>query len=366
LTVPPAPGGPVPPKGNKLSMAASTASHEAAPPPPRSGPPVRKKKNYTKAIVGWVSACAVIGLGIAFGPGLYAKYFHHDEAPAPDAAAVAAATNEPPPPPPELSTEEIMQKVADTYSGLDTLAMKGESAASIDASGLNPTATAVQSSTTTVALQMGRTNSYRMDWERTVGGRVTTGAAWNSGKGNYVRLAQNPPERVKSRQVALATAAGASAAVCNLIAEIFFSDTNNFTRQPEVFAKTNGPVIQGQNCYILNGELNAHNLVVWVNKNSFLIPQIEFDFGGKLDTLILTKLPMGEREKLKRMAKLKGNMVDTYDNMATNLTLASSAFEAPYLPADAAPSPRGGRSRRDPPGRETATRITRRVTQPQE
>jgi hypothetical protein len=369
LVVPPAPGGvPPPPHANKLSMAAATPSHEAAPAPPSKGPPVRKKKDHKNLIVGSVVAAGVIAAGIYFGPPLYAKYFHHEEAPAPapaaEAAAAATSTNEPPAPPPELTTEDILQKVADTYAGLNSFAIKGQSVAAIDASALNPAAAGVQRSTATVTLQLGRTNFYRMEWERTVAGKVVKGAAWDSGKGDFVGFGQNAPGKVKNRQAALDTASGSSAALCTLIAEMFFGDTNNLTTRAEAFARTNGPAINGQSCYILNGELNAHNVVLWVNKTSFLIPQIEFDFGGKLDMLILKKLPTPEREKLTRMSKLKGNVVETYQNMETNLNLTASAFETTYIPS--APTPgRGGRPRGEPPGRGTATQITRRVMQPQ-
>ena len=88
---------------------------------------------------------------------------------------------------------------------------------------------------------------------------------------------------------------------------MFFGDTNSLTLHPELFAKTNGPAIKGQDCYILNGAFNAHNVVLWINKKTFLIPQIEFDYGGKLDMLTFKTLSFAEREKMSRLSKLKGN-----------------------------------------------------------
>jgi hypothetical protein len=365
LVVPPAPGGPPPPQGNKLSMAAAAPSHEAAPKARFSGPPVKKKKDYKNLIVGLVLAAGAIAAAINFGPSLYAKYFHHGEAAGVSSAAEAAAspTNEPPPPPPELTTEDILQKVGDTYAALNSFAIKGDSVAAIDLSGLNPTAPVVRS-TATVTLQLGRTNYYRMEWERTAGGKVVKGAAWNSGKGDFVGFGQFAPSKVKNRQAAFSAVGGPSSALCILIAEMFFGDTNNLTTQSAVFAKTNGPAINGQSCYVLNGELNAHNVVLWVNKNTFLIPQIEFDFGGRLDTLTLKMLPLAQREELTRMSKMKGNVVETYQNMETNRTVTAAAFESAFTPSAPAPA-RGGRSRGEPPGRGTATQITRRVMQPQ-
>lgn len=362
LVVPPAPSGPVPPQQTKLAMAASTTHQPATPTPRIAGPPVRKKKDYKNLVASLILAGGAIAAGIYFGPSLYAKYFHHAEEAAPAAAAGSAAaaatpTNEPPP---ELSTEDILQKVADTYAALDSYGMKGQSVAAIDTSALSPGAAGVHS-TATVTLQLGRTNLYRMEWERVAGRDVIKGAAWNAGKGDFVGYGQSAPTKVKNRQTALTTAAGASGALCAFIAEMFFSDTNSLATRAEVFAKTNGPSINNQPCYVLNGEFNAHNVVLWVNKATFLIPQIEFDYGGKLDTITFKSLPLAEREKLTRMSKLKGNVVDTYDNLATNLTLTASSFESAYTP-----QPSGRRQRGGPPGRGTPTQVTRRVMQPQQ
>jgi hypothetical protein len=204
-----------------------------------------------------------------------------------------------------------------------------------------------------------------MEWERSAGGREVKGVAWNSGKGDFVGFGQYAPGKVKNRQTALSTAADSSGALCAFIAEMFFGDTNSLARRAEVFAKTNGPAINGQSCYVLNGQLNAHNVVLWVDKKTFLIPQIEFDYGGKLDPLTFKSLPLLEREKLTRMSKLKGNVVETYQNLDTNLTLTAASFETTYTPA-APETARGHRQTGAPPGRGTATAITRRVMQPQQ
>ncbi|MGO8697968.1 MAG: hypothetical protein ACLQVY_09660 [Limisphaerales bacterium] len=368
LVVPPAPEAPAPPHGARLTMAASTTNHPVTATPRIAGVPIKKKKDYTNMVASLLLAGCAIAAAIYFGPSLYKKYISHQEAVAPAAASTAAAaaspTNEPAAPPPELSTEDILQKVADTYSGLDSYGMKGALVSDIDASAVNPGAGATHA-TATVSLQLGRTNFYRMEWERSAGGREVKGVAWNSGKGDFVGFGQYAPGKVKNRQAALSAAADSSGALCAFIAEMFFGDTNSLATHAEVFAKTNGPSINGQSCYVLNGQLNAHNIVLWVDKKSFLIPQIEFDYGGKLDTLTFKALPLKEREKLTRMSKLKGNVVETYQNMDSNPTLTAASFETTYTPA--APEPARGRRQSGPaPGRGTATQITRRVMQPQQ
>jgi hypothetical protein len=367
LVVPPAPEAPAPPPGAKLTMAASTTNHPVTATPRIAGVPIKKKKDYTNMVASLLLAGCAIAAGIYFGPSLYKKYVTHQEAAAPAAAIAAAAespTNEPAPPPPDLSTEDILQKVADTYAGLDSYGMKGTSVSAIDASAMNPASAGTASATATVSLQLGRTNFYRMEWERSAGGRVVKGVAWNSGKGDFIGFGQYAPGKVKNRQTAFSTAADSSGALCAFIAEIFFGETNSLAKHAEVFAKTNGPSINGQSCYVLNGQLNAHNVVLWVDKKTFLIPQIEFDYGGKLDMVTFKTLPLLEREKLTRLSKLKGNVVETYQNMDTNLTLTAASFETTYTPA--APEPRGRRQSGPAPGRGTATQITRRVMQPQQ
>lgn len=367
LVVPEAPGGgPVPvPQGTKLSVAASTPTHMVtAAPFIAKGPPVRKKKSRTNMIVGLILTAGAVSVGINFGPSLYTKYFHHEE----EAAAQAAATNQPPPPPPELTTEEILQKVGETYKGLNSFAIKGESVAAIDASQLNPAARGVQNLRTTVTLQLGRPNYYRIEFERTVNGTAFKGAAWDSGKGDFFGFGPNPASKLKNREAALASAAGVSATLASLIAEMFFSETNNLTTEVGAFTRTNGTALSGQNCYILNGELQAHNIVIWINKSTFLIPQIELDFGGKLDEVALKKLPAAERDQMTRMAKLKGNVLETYQNLEANPNLTASSFESAYTPsaasANAGAAPAAGRQRggqRPTVGAGSATQLTRRV-----
>ena len=86
-----------------------------------------------------------------------------------------------------------MQKLAETYKGLTSLAIKGTSVADIDPTQFNSAAKPVNS-TATVALQMGRPGYYRMEWERILAGMAMKGAAWNSGKGDFVGYDPNPPE----------------------------------------------------------------------------------------------------------------------------------------------------------------------------
>jgi hypothetical protein len=333
MIVPQAPGAPPPaPHGPRLSKPA-LGSHT----PPTSSlqytlPPVPKKKSKTGLIAGWaIGACAVAAM-IYFGPSALKKYGILKQ----DTALEQPVTNAAPrPKPPELTTEEIMEKVKDAYQNLTDYAAKGETAAALDMSALVP-GQGMMNITTHSSLQLGRTNFYRLEWQQIVGGKNVSGAAWNAGKGDFVGYGAVAPRKVKSRQEALAPA-GASFVLSALIAETFFSTTNGLTAHVSEFTKTNGPAINGQPCYVLLGEVAHQSFLIWINKKSFLLTQVEVILGGKMDEAELKKLPLDQRNAMMVMSKLKGTIIESYDSIQTNQNLMASAFTTTYTPA-AAPS----------------------------
>jgi hypothetical protein len=364
LVVPDAPGAPAP--HAKLSMAATTTSHSADAPFVPQRAPVRKKKNRT-ALYVWlgVGTCAVVA-GICFGPTLYDKYNHHEEA----VAAQEAATNAPPPPPPPvLTTEEILEKVSETYQGLTSFVAEGESVGAIDVSQINPRMQSIQNFKTAFSLELGRPGYFRMEWSQGSGGAVR-GAAWSAGKGDFVGYGPYPATKQKDRQTAFATATAASATFCADVVQIFFGDTNSVALETNNFAKTNGPALNGQDCYVLAGEFKAHDIILWVNKNTFLIPQLQFVFGGALEEDDLKGLPPAQKSQLMTWSKLKGTITETYEKITTNKALLAANFASPYMPAfaQAAGGMRtrgagGGEGRPPPPpkGSLSPMQLTRRV-----
>ncbi len=358
---------------SKLSMAASTTNHPAtATAFAVKGPPVRRKKKRTGLYAGLAaSACGIAGVIIFwqplsnFGRSINTKYIHHDAVP----LEQQQPTNEPPPPPPELTAEEVLQNVADTYKGLTTYAVKGLSVAAIDASAIKA-GQGLQSSTEGVSLELGRTNLYRLEWELNSGGKPFKGAAWSATKGDYVGYGPYPATKSKNRQTALATAYSVSQAQCVALAQLFFDDTNSFARQSSAFARTNGPTlatqINGRNCYVLDGEFTAHDVVLWIDKESFLVRQIQFVFGGKLDDSTLTGLPPAQKSQLTTWSKLKGTITETYQKPETNQNLTASAFEAEFAPTlnpeDFQSQPAQMRPQRQRGASPTSpTQLTRRV-----
>jgi hypothetical protein len=339
MMVPAAPDAPAPAAG-KLSMAASTPhaqSTASAAATFYSAQVVRKKKSKTGLIVGIsLGACAIVAAIIA-GPTLMKKFKHVDLAEAPP----AAATNTPPPPPPELTTVEIMQSVGDAYKGMTDYSAQAKTVAHLDMSALLPGKTAPVAISTTSSMQLGRTNNYRLEWEQNSAGTTIKGAAWSSGKGNFVGYGPVAPSKVKTRQLALLPVAS-SLILSGGIAEVFYAETNNLAADVKDFTKTNGASLNGLDCYVLTGEQNHLGVLVWVNKSNFLINQIEVTLGGAIDPAELKKLPLAERNLMTTLSKLKGTITETYSNIRSNQNLLASSFETAYRPpanaAAAAPS----------------------------
>ena len=308
-------------------MAAPSQHGPAAPSLHYTLPTAPKKKPKTGLIAGWaIGACALAAL-IYFGQPVLKKYGILK----PDTPVEQPVTNAPPPRPPELTTQEILEKVNDAYKGLSDYAAKGQTEAALDMSALVP-GQRMMNMTTRSSLQLGRTNFYRLEWEQNVGGKNLSGAAWNAGKGDFVGYGAAAPRKVKSRQEAMMPAGGFYV-LSALIAETFFSTTNGLAARGNEFTKTNGPAINGQGCYVLLGEVAHQSLLIWVNKKSFLLAQVEVILGGKqMDEAELKKLPSDQRNAMMLMSKLKGTITETYDSIQTNQNLMASAFTTTYTP----------------------------------
>jgi hypothetical protein len=331
LVVPAAPDAPAStPAGSRLSMAASTPHPQASASASAAfyaAPPVRKKKPKTGLIVGLSLGACAIAAAIIFGPTLMKKYKHVELS----EAAPQAVTNAPPPPPPDLTTQEILQNVGDTYKGMTDYSAQAKTVCNLDTSALMPGKGAMVAINTTSSMQLGRTNNYRLEWEQKANGTAIKGAAWSSGKGNFVGYGSVAPSKVKSRQLALFPATS-SLILSSVVADIFYADTNSLAAAVKDFTKTNGPSLNGVDDYVLIGEENHQSILVWINKSTFLINQIEVNLGGKMDEAELKQLPAAQRNLMRTMSKLKGSITETYDNIHTNQNLLAASFETSFQP----------------------------------
>jgi hypothetical protein len=345
LVVPAAPDAPATPvpSGARLSKAATSApvqpsASAAAAASFYATKPTRKKKPKTGLIVGLSLGAVAVAAAIYFWPELMKKVSHENQV----AAAAQAATNAPPPPPPELTTEEILQKVGETYKGLTDYAAKAQTTADIDMSAITPGKKPIHM-TTTSSLQLGRTNNYRLEWDQNAAGTMVKGAAWCSGAGNFVGYGPSQPGKVKTRQQALAPTQYPFYLLGTSIVGLFFSDTNSFAEETNNFTKTNSPDLNAQEEYMLTGVANHRSILLWIKKSNFLISKIEVIMSGTIiEEEELQKLPSAERAQTKLLSKIKGDITETYSAVQINQHLLASSFDSPYQPTA---NPNGNRGR---------------------
>ena len=337
LVVPAASDAPAPhgPRLSKAPSAAHTSPSAAAAASFYASKPAKKKKSKSALIVGLSLGACAVAAAIYFGPTLVKKFTHQDQS---AAAADQAPTNATPPPPPELTTEEILQKMANAYASLTDYAAKAQTVADID---LGPGKGTININTTS-SLQLGRTNSYRLEWEQDSSGKTVKGAAWSAGKGDFLGYGPMPPSKAKSRQLALAPAEYPFLILSGAIVQLFFSDSNNLVSAGKDFDEadnTSHGKGKGKDSYALEGEANHQHVSLWVNKNTFLISKIQVTLGETVDQAELKKLPSAQRNAMTALSKLKGTVTETYDDIQVNQNIPASAFETSYQPpANADPS----------------------------
>jgi len=132
---------------------------------------------------------------------------------------------------------------------------------------------------------------------------------------------------------------------------LFFDETNSPATALKNYAKTNNETLNGQKCYVLTGQLASRNVLFWVHKSDFLIAQAELLLGGKVDEAALAGLTLAQKAQKEKASKLKGNFIETYQDIVTNKVLNPSDFETAF-PPNATPitkqprQPRPGRAGR--------------------
>lgn len=271
----------------------------------------------------------------------------------------------------QLSASDILKRVGDTYSALDSYSAEGTVVTDMDMSkvdfgnlpGVPPelAAKAKASKEAQAALasaqhiegsftmRLSRPGLYRVDWNSQVGPMKQTGAVWSSGDGDYLFMGIKPPKYVKlqSREVALGAAAGVSQGAANSIPSIFFNNKGGLFQTLENVSLEKEENIDGADCYLVSGEVRGLKMNLWIDKGSFLIKRKQQVFGGEVkmpkmsdqdvDTA-LKQLGGGataeKRAQMKKMmesmqkmaTKMKGSMTETYRNIEANKKLSKDEF----------------------------------------
>ena len=309
------------PRPGKLTKAPSPVHHPATSPVMATAMVRKAKKPRVGLYVGLGVGAVVAVAAIFFVPKLLDKYNQQKEA----AAAEQAATNAPPPPPPELTADEILKRVGETYKYLTSYSAQGVTIGTIDKSQITPAMKEPQTVTTKLSLRLGRPDHYLLEWEREIGAQHIKGAVWAAGKGDFVHPGK-VTIKVKDRETALKTAAASSDTLAAWIAALFFDETNSPAAVLKNCAKTNNETLNGQKCYVLTGQIASQSVLFWVHKSDFLIAKAERIFGGKVDNAMPAGLTPAQKAQMDKTSKVKGNYIETYQDIAANKTLNPDDF----------------------------------------
>lgn len=320
------------PKPGKLTMAASTVQHAATSPVMATTMARKAKKPPVKLYVGLgVGALAVVA-AIIFVPKALDKYQQHkaDVAAAAEAKAKAeqAKTNAPP----DLEVDEILKRVGETYKGLTSYKAQGDSVSTMDMSQISPMLKDPQKASASLSILLGKPDLYRIEWDRQGGPKSMKGAAWSSGKGDYVRTVAGAT-KYKTRDLALGMAGASSGTLGAVLAGLFFNSTNSLTVALKNYAKSKNETLNGRKCYVVTGQAASQNLQFWIHKDDFLIAQVEVVLGGKMDDSVLAGLNAAQKAQAQMMSKVKGNIIETYQNIETNKVLNPGDFEVAIAPS---------------------------------
>lgn len=359
INVPGALPPPAPPKVTRLGVSALKSA--AAPPPPavptseqqgsaafRAHVARQPKKSYTGLITG-VAAVLLIGLSAYINKGtLAAKWKAFRRTP----AEVYAATNKPPPKqpkPPELTAPEIMQKVAELYKDLTGFSSTGKATAILDMSAVSPAFAARGPVTVSgdLSLKMSKPLSFRIDLTIPKSTSNTTMIGWSTGNGDFFQANNHrlkvPTEDALFSSLNLGANTGVSVGAGEIV-RLFTEDASQgLAKEGLEWSREKDQRIDNQPCYVLAGTVRLQNVLLWVNRNTFLISQIQVKLDGKSGQANMDDAKIKEEWKaanngkdptlaqiatVKNMLKTTGTVTETYGNIQTNVTFATTEARA--------------------------------------
>jgi DNA-directed RNA polymerase subunit RPC12/RpoP len=385
-TPPDRPPPPAPPPVVRLSVSALSAPQHQAPAATASqdlqslrayqAHAHKTKKSYS-GLTTAVVAVLLIGASAFLNRDWLTAKWHSIHGPS---AAQIAATNQPPPPPPppELTAPEIMQKVAEVYKALPSFTSTGKIISVKDMSAINPAFAAAGPVTVAadLTLKMSKPLSFRIDSSITVGTSNITTTGWYTGNGDFLQLNNRRNKMPSHGDLFSAFNNGVNVGVGDIV-DLFINDTSDGLVAPGIeWSRNQDDKINGQPCYVLSGTVKFNNVLVWVNRASFLIPQTLVLMDGKsgLATMDDSKIKealkamnngkeptLAQIAAVKKAAKIMGTIIDTYDNIQTNTPIAAADFQpdAPAAAMTGANQPGGGGGVGAPAGGGGGGRATR-------
>lgn len=334
-------------------------------------------------------AVAVVCAGLGFGGWhFYSQHKTKQAAALGNPAALVAA----PSAAAAAGAQDMMAKVLQAYGGLKSLSVEGTSLMVMDMSAItmadvNPQQTGdtkkstarptgipkAMTNTTEVSIKLARPDLFRIEGKmKTQAGRMSMTnitAVWSPGKTNYALMMfgggsfknfMTVPER-RSAFMMSAQAGGLAMAT----PQMFFGEAGDLGKIITDWGQTEDDSVNGQDCYTLTAKMIGQKLKIWVRKSSYLILKSQITLGGVISDADLeaaidtfdtdtNKSPaqVAQEKKMAKqqagmMAKIRGTITETYDNVEMNPTLAAEDFNYPVprgVRLNAAPQFNGSRA----------------------
>jgi hypothetical protein len=323
--------------------------------------PVPQKSNTMRnvlVIVAVVVVFAALGVGGWVG---YSKYEAKQALKKGNPAAVVAA----PSTAQSSSAMDLLSKVRDAYTNLNTLSVSGTSVMTLDMSqltmaDLDPKAKKTTrrsnlpkgiTNTMDVSLKLGRPDMYCMQsMSTTKMGRqssTNTMAAWSIGETNYSFMAVGGGAyrryaAVPDRNTALMSG-GQPSVLAMTIMSLFFNDVNtNMEKIIQDWGQTEDDSVNGQDCSTITAKIFGQKMKLWVRKDNYMIlqsqvtlgaPVSDSDIDSALDAFDTTKNQeqmakdkAQAKQQMQMMTKIRGTITDVYDDVEANPVLTSDDF----------------------------------------
>lgn len=206
--------------------------------------------------------------------------------------------------------------------------------------------------TADLTLKMSKPSSFRIDYAIPVGASNITVTGWFTGNGDFLQ-GNNRRTRMPSHNALFSSFNGGVNVGVGDIVDLFIGDTSESLGKAGVeWTRNPDEKLDGKLCYVLAGTVKLQNVLVWVNRSSFLIAQTQVVMDGKSGPAAMDDAQIKEQLKtmnngkeptlleiatVKRMSKMTGTITETYPNIQTNLTLAMNDLvpAAPVAPARA-------------------------------
>jgi len=173
----------------------------------------------------------------------------------------------------DISPDELLKKVADTYASMETYQAEGTITSDIDAGG---TKVKIE---TSFSILLKKPNRYLISWTQKnmlMPGMAQSGAVWSDGTQPYLHIgALKAYSKMTSDEIALSGATGISGGAAFTIPSLFLPV---FKGQSAQFSRLKEPKIEKsekvgeEDCYVLTGpSAISKEETFWISKTSSLI-----------------------------------------------------------------------------------------------